>query len=78
MAKIMVRHANNDFEAMLTAQGMESAGADVFSITHNGMHQPFGAMAPSSKFVVWAKVASDEMMGAVDESIAREFKQREI
>jgi hypothetical protein len=78
MAKIMVRHANNDFEAMLTAQGMEEAGADVFSITHDGMHQPFGAMIPSSKFVVWAKVASDELFDEVDKAIAREFERRGI
>lgn len=74
----MVRHANNDFEAMLTAQGMESAGAEVFSVTHNGMHQPYGAMVPSSKFVVWAKVVSDEFIDVVDKAIALEFERRGI
>ena len=75
MAKIMMRHANNDIEAMLTAQGMESAGADVFSITNDGMHQPYGARVPSSRFVVWAKVASAEMIAAVDEAISLEMSR---
>lgn len=76
MTRIMVRHANNDFEAMLTAQGMENAGADVFSITHAGMHQPLGALAPSSKFVVWAKVPSADMFDAIDAEIEKEFDRR--
>lgn len=76
MTKIMVRHANNDFEAMRTAQGMENAGANVFSITHAGMHQPFGAMAPSSKFVVWAKVPSLDMFDAIDAEIEKELDRR--
>lgn len=72
-AKIMVRHADNDFEALRIAQGMENAGAAVFSIAHDGMHQPYGAMAPSSRFVVWAKVPSDLLIDAVDAAIKKEF-----
>lgn len=71
--KIVMRNANNDFDAYRTAQGMENAGAVVFSITHNGMHQPFGAMVPSSRMVVWAKVESDDMIDAVDKAIEAEF-----
>lgn len=71
--RIMVRGAGNDFDALRVAQGMENAGATVFSITHAGMHKPFGAIDPSSKFVVWAKVESDSQIAAVDEAIDREF-----
>lgn len=73
--RIMVRHANSDFDAMITANGMEEAGASVFSITHDGMYRPFGAMAPSSRFVVWAKVNSDADIDAVDDAIRRELSK---
>jgi len=71
--KIISRHADNDFDAFRTAQGMENAGATVFSISHNGMQQPYGAMAPSARFIVWAKVESEVMIDAVDASITKEF-----
>lgn len=71
--RIMCREANDVLDAIRTAQGMENAGATVFSITHNGMRQPHGAMIPSSKFVVWAKVESDDMIAAVDKAIEAEF-----
>jgi hypothetical protein len=72
--KIIVRHAQSDLEALHTAQGMENADASVFSITHDGIHQRYGAMIPSSKFVVWAKY--DESITSpdqIDEAIDKEF-----
>ena len=33
---IIFRHAEDDFYALLTAQGMEDAGASVFSIVYTG------------------------------------------
>ncbi len=71
--RIMMRDADNSFDAYRTAQGMEKAGASVFSITHNGMYQPHGALIPSSRMVVWAKVKDDAMIAAVDEAIDKEF-----
>lgn len=71
--RIMCRNADNDLDAIRTAQGMENAGATVFSITHNGMHQPFGALSPSSRFIVWAKVENDDMIAAADAAIEKEF-----
>ena len=69
----MVRHARDDFEAMLTAQGMEKAGAEVISIAYNGEHQQQGAMIPSSRFVVFARVPDyiqmDDVDGGIDSAI---------
>jgi hypothetical protein len=69
----MVRSAPNDFDAMRTAQGMENAGATVISITYNGQHQPFGALEPSSKFVVWARVPDSINIDDVDAAIDKEL-----
>ena len=46
--EIICRHAKNDFEALMTAQGMEDAGASVFSITLNSGNDSF-------RFIVFAK-----------------------
>jgi hypothetical protein len=57
------------------AQGMENAGAQVISVSHDGMHQPFGAMEPSSKFIVWAKYESpmtpEQIDVAIDDELSR-------
>lgn len=71
--KIMSRPADNDFDAFRIAQAMEDAGVEVFSITHNGMHQPDGALAPSSKMIVWGKAKDDAMILNADVFIAAEF-----
>lgn len=68
----MVRRADNDFDALCIAQGMENAGATVFSITHNGMHKPLGAIDPSSRLFVWAKVEYDWQINEVDHAIDKE------
>jgi hypothetical protein len=75
MKKIMMRNANNDFEAFLIAQAMESVGADVFSIAFNGQHQPFGALAPSSRFAVFAKIRDDALIAKTDEAIDKALEQ---
>lgn len=73
MAQIIVRHANSDFDALRTAQGMEKAGASVFSISHNGMPRPEGAIIPSSQFLVWAKYEGPLTTDEIDLAITREF-----
>lgn len=71
--KILMRNARNSFEAFLTAGAMEASGADVFSIAYNGQDQPFGALIPSSRYVVFAKYESplseEEFCNAVDAAI---------
>ena len=72
MKRIMVRYATDDFHAMQIAQGMENAGANVFSIANNGSSTYPNAMAPHCSFVVFAKVDSDDMISGVDDAIAKE------
>jgi hypothetical protein len=54
MAEIICRHAQDDFFALMTAQGMEDAGCCVFSVTHV-------PSAPSRLgWVVWGRYQSTE------------------
>lgn len=75
--KIICRHADNDFVALLVAQGMENASASIISIAHNGMHHPYGAMIPRSKFVVFARVES-QAIALVDDAIKKEMERCNI
>ena len=63
---IMVRNADDDFKALLTADAMEATGATVFSITYMGERTYDGALAPHPYFSVWARVKSDEHIVLVD------------
>lgn len=74
MANIIMRSAQDDFYALLTAQGMEKSGANVFSITHDGMQKPHGAIIPSSKFIVWAKHNNSITVEKIDEFIDAEIE----
>lgn len=72
----MLRHADDDFTALLVASGMSKAGADVFSITNNGPAQPNAFVAPNmtdhirpQKFIVWAKVRDDDHIAQCDKAI---------
>ena len=69
MSEIIVRKARDDFDALLTAQGMERAGAEVISIAHDGEHRQWGAMVPCSKFVIFARVPDDVKIDDVDKCI---------
>lgn len=71
--KIITRDAQNVFDAYRIAQGMENAGASVFSISYDGMHQPFGALLPSSRFIVWAKHEESLSPDDIDKAISKEF-----
>lgn len=70
--RVMCRHAEDDFDAMIIANGMGAAGAEVFSVTFDRHSQPWGALAPHAHFIVWAKVKSDADIDAVDISIDEE------
>lgn len=71
--RIIARHARNLLVAHQTAQGMENAGTEVFSITHDGMHQPYGALEQSSRFIVWGKVKDASIsFDDVDKAISKE------
>ena len=67
--QIIMRNAETDFEAMKIADAMLSCGADVFSVTFDGQRTHHGAMAPHSRFIVWAKVENREHITRIDEAI---------
>lgn len=71
--RIIMREAKNNFDAFLVAEAMESAGANVFSIAHDGMHQLEGALIPCSRFVVFAKYDGPEeaRCDEIDRAIGR-------
>lgn len=71
--RIMVRLAEDDFEALRTANAMESAGACVFAITPNGTATYQGALAPHDRFRVWCKVTNDSVIDSVDVAISKEL-----
>lgn len=54
MNQIVVRHAKDDFDALLTAQGFEDAGATVISISLNHTKEPDS----TSRFLVFARYDS--------------------
>ena len=66
---IMVRNADDDFIALLTADAMERAGATVISITYMGERTYGGALAPHPYFSVWARVRSEAHIASVDTMI---------
>lgn len=71
--QIIARHARSDFHAVVTAQGIVNAGASVLSVTYDGMHQPDGAMIPSSKFVVFAQFDdTTTSYDKIDEEVEKE------
>jgi hypothetical protein len=64
-------------DALNTAQGMENAGASVFSVSHDGMRQPEGALIPSSRFIVWAKYEAPLTTDEIDAAISLAFGDEE-
>src|SRR5262245_12705905 len=73
--RILLRHAENDYGALLVAAGMTAAGAEVFSITNNGPARPQAFAMPvedhirPQKFIAWARVRDDAHIAECDEAI---------
>jgi hypothetical protein len=61
--EVMCRHAADDFIAMMTAQGMEDAGASVFSIVYTGER---GVLS----YVIYCKFDKRTHIDAIDKAIA--------
>jgi len=74
MSKIIERWASSDIDAFKIAQGMENAGATVFSITHNGMRLQNFAKVESSKFIVWGKYDYPITTGIIDEHVSAMYE----
>ncbi len=60
MNHVLCRHCEDDFDALLTAQGMTNAGCEVFSISSNGQHTRMGAMIETTKFIVWGRYTQQQ------------------
>lgn len=73
MANIIMRSAQDDFYALLTAQGMENAGANVFSISNRNMDASDSSLIPL-KFIVWAKHNNSLTVEKIDEFIDAEIE----
>ncbi len=74
--EIMLRWAEDDFEALNIANGIEAVGGEVFSITFRSHKTHLGALAPHAQYVVWAKVKNKHMMDNADERIAAKEVKR--
>ena len=59
MSMILTRHTTDSFLVSLTANAMEAAGADVFSVTYDGR-----------RWYVWARVPEGFDSAAMDSLIA--------
>ncbi len=83
MKKIMLRHANDDFFALLTADAMTEGGGEVFSITNNGPARPhaFSQFREDherpQKFIVWARVRDAAHMSEIDALIEKKLNAAE-
>lgn len=61
MTHIIRREAENDFNAFLVAQGMEDAGAQVFTIAKDGTR--------AFPFLVWGRYTEPVSAEAIDKAI---------
>ncbi len=79
MMKIIHRTSINRFDALLTAQGMENAGAETFSISYDGGEQALGALIPASRYIVWGRY-NEDVTGPdkIDEAIEKELDPTSI
>lgn len=57
--RIFVRDVRNSLDALRTAQAMEDCGATVISVAYDGEKQAYGALSPSSKFIVVAALPGE-------------------
>lgn len=78
MKQIMLRHASNDFQALLTANGIANAGGEVFCVSNNGPATPTAFALPNipdyhrpQKFIVWARVRDNAHIAECDREIEK-------
>jgi len=70
--QVICRHAKDDFEALMTAQGMEDAGAFVFSIVWTGRD------GTTLAYAVFAKYQAPTTPEVIDNRIARRLLPDEV
>jgi len=64
MKKVTCRHAEDDLNALFTAQGMTDAGADVISVVCTGRTNMLA-------YVVFARYEAPVTLESIDEAIER-------
>ena len=72
MRRLISRNARDQWDAWDIAQGMENAGAAVFSISYDGQQLAPGATLPASRFIVWAWVDGNLSLDYIDAEIDKE------
>jgi hypothetical protein len=72
---IMNRWAEDDMVATLTAQAMEDEGAQVISITYNGSAKYDHAMAPHSRYIVFARATDSAHVDRIDKAISKKLEK---
>lgn len=70
--QVICRHAKDDFEALMTAQGMEDAGATVFSVVWTGRSDTV------LSYVVFAKYEAPTTPDVIDDMIKRRVFPNEV
>ena len=70
MKHILLRHAEDDFRALIIAQGMERAGAEVFSVSYNGQSEPNIMGFTHGRFIVWGRYEDPVTCDLIDSAIA--------
>ena len=70
MKQVMCRHAEDDFNALMTASGMTDAGAEVFSVVWTGRTNMLA-------YVVFARYEAPVTPDSIDEAIGRRLDSGE-
>lgn len=76
---MMLRTISDPYGALLMAQGMETAGAQIISIHQGALPAPralslAGAVPKETRcFFIWARIEDDDHAARVDRAIEREI-----
>lgn len=66
MSEMMMRWAQDEMHAMDIANAVLKCGGRVVSIAFNGQETHYGALAPHSRFIVFAEVRDKAHMDEID------------
>jgi hypothetical protein len=69
----MTRNAEDDYDALLMINAMESVGATVVTLTPRGLATTPGALAQHVQLTVWARVPTLAFIKLADDAIEAAF-----
>ncbi len=72
----MVRQARDDLEAARLMNVMEEAGAEILTLVKLDKERQLGALVPSYRYAVWARVTHTADIDAIDEAIEKVIDAR--